>query len=256
MDGGFEDLLHDAVRTVWVLGVPTLGPDVLRVRDDDLCFEFALPALRRAVAGLPRRRALEQLRHRFAAADATARGSGSLQVGDAADWRLRIGPAWEEGEAAAAVVSLPLPEGFEAFVVRPGEHGELLHLPTAAAEQLGGRRAALGAALTRTITGELVGVRVEDHHDARHLLRRVSLPGNPFVTAVLLSLPRFLPAGTTAALVAAPGCDEVLLAPLTGDRDGELTDLVRRLAQQRFAGSALPCTPHPHRWDGRRFHPA
>ncbi|MFU8854825.1 hypothetical protein ACNAW0_28235 [Micromonospora sp. SL1-18] len=79
--------------------------------------------------------------------------------------------------------------------------------------------------------------------------------GNPFVTAALMSVKRFLPEGAdNGALVAAPQYSAVMLHRVVGHVQDSAVAL-HRLANSMFAAATDPCTDQIFWWHGGEFHP-
>lgn len=144
-------------------------------------------------------------------------------------------PKWDDADLAA-VVSSPVPYGFDAVVVYPDAQGQPAYqTPQMADQSYGGRDEALKTAVMNTAPNELVAIAPSITEIDGHPLTRYRRPGNPFVTTMLLTVGRVLPAGAVAGvLLIVPAFSELIMRPLTLRDDLDAAPMMTAMARERF----------------------
>lgn len=162
----------------------------------------------------------------------------------ATDLRLQVMPGWDP-TSLAPLVFTPVGQTFDALVVYPDPSGRPAYLTRRAADaHFGGPEKAVEGALQQTIAELAPHLQVDDVVLDGHPLRRLALPGYPFVPVVLFSLDRFLPGpsrGGCAVLV--PSHDEVVLRSVDARADIDVVPGLSQLAREHHAASSLPFSP-------------
>lgn len=115
----------------------------------------------------------------------------------------------------------------------------------------------LKIAISNTVRQELRDLDIFDHQlTANDRIRLVAKDDNPFVSSILISIERFLPADTEfGALVSIPRYSAVLLYAVESDIAFDVAVALDRLTRSMFAESADPLSTQLFWWHSGNYHP-
>jgi hypothetical protein len=169
--------------------------------------------------------------------------------------RVQIAPRQPEDELAGQVVR-PFGSAFDARVV-VDHSGRVAPLTTRRATALGlDPDRAVETAIRQTIVVELQHLAAREHRIGDATLHLVARDGSPYVTAVLLSVARFVPGPAPhGILVAAPRFSAVVLHRVESVAALNVAVIIARLAGQMYRDAPDPCTDRVFWWLDGTLHP-
>jgi hypothetical protein len=168
--------------------------------------------------------------------------------------RLRVMPRWSP-DVAATVAHRPVPFEFDAVVIGVDAAGQPAYVTREQALAMGGVEVVVETALNETLADELSGLDVRDVDIAGERVRVIAKEGSPYVTTVLLSIPRFLDDNAPhGVLVIAPSYDHVAIHDVRGHAAIELIPDLAATAADLSRRSAMPCSDGVFWWYGQQFH--
>jgi hypothetical protein len=163
-------------------------------------------------------------------------------------------PRWSP-EVAATVAHRPVPFEFDAVVIGLDPAGQPAYVTPEQAVAMGGVEGVVETAFGETVAQELAGLDVRDVEIGGESVRVIAREGCPYVTTVLLSIPRFLDDNAPhGVLVIAPSYDHVAIHDVRGHGAIELIPDLAVTAADLSRRSAMPCSAGVFWWYGQQFH--